>query len=190
MAEGFDPFADSGEAPETETPQDPAPKKTTTRTRKTATKKEAPVAEGTETKTSKLSVTLKGGAGFDAPWVVLYPDTLDEAKELLGEENREALKEILEGAQKAASYFIGAAPAKAPQNAAGGSNGGGRGGYSGGRGNAPQGAKEHPKGKTAFCEHGARQYKTGTVKSGKNAGNVWHAFDCPNGVCDREWDNG
>src|SRR5215467_2877518 len=32
---------------------------------------------------SKISVTLKGGAGYEAPWIVLYGDTPEELVEMI-----------------------------------------------------------------------------------------------------------
>ena len=32
-------------------------------------------------------------------------------------------------------------------------------------------------------------YKSGITKTGKNAGKIWEAFDCPEGECSRRWDN-
>lgn len=71
-------------------------------------KEETPLSE------SKITVTLKGGAGFDAPWVVVHADDLQEAHEVL----TDPLLDLVQGAaQKAAESFRGlntAAPAAAP----------------------------------------------------------------------------
>lgn len=167
----FDPFDDAPEDTEETTPEPepkPEPKKTA---RKTTKKETKPVAEQDENRQSKLSITLKGGAGFDAPWLVLYPDSLEEARELLGEENRETLKEVLELTQKASQFFIskGSGSAPAPRN---GGNGGG------GRGNAPQGAQEHPEGRREFCEHGEMKYMSGVSKK---TGKPYKMFVCQSG---------
>lgn len=171
----FDPFADDTENDSgTEEPDfesKPAPKTTAKRpaARKTATKKENNVAEANETRQSKLSITLKGGSGFDAPWVVIYPDTLQEAQELLDEDNRELLKDVLEKTQAAAQYFVSKGTSSAPQGRSGGQGGG----------NARQAAQEAPNGETRFCEHGKMKFKSGvSAKSGK----PYKMFVCDGGV--------
>lgn len=37
------------------------------------------------------------------------------------------------------------------------------------------------------CVHGPRNFKTGTVKNGKRAGQQWQAWDCSQNMCEREW---
>src|SRR5574340_456037 len=37
------------------------------------------------------------------------------------------------------------------------------------------------------CMQGPKEFETGVAKSGRNAGKPWRAWDCPQGVCDREW---
>jgi gp46 len=51
---------------------------------------------------SKVVVTLKGGKGYEAPWVVLHCDTVAEANEALSDA---ALVELLDRASKAGAYF-------------------------------------------------------------------------------------
>lgn len=168
----FDPFADGDYDEEngsgTEEPdfdKKPEPKKTTTRKTAATKKKEASVAE--ETRQSKLSITLKGGSGFDAPWVVIYPDTLEEAEEFLDESNREKLKSVLDQTQLAAQYFASKGKSSAPQ-------GGGQGG-----GSPRQQAQEAPGGETRFCEHGKMKFRSGvSQKSGK----PYKMFVCDGGV--------
>lgn len=158
----FDPFDDSpDDGPVTEEPDfDKKPERKTTTRRKTTTKsKESAMAEVTENK-SKLSLTLKGGTGFDAPWVVIYPDSVEEGLEILAD--RDGLKELLEQVQNTAAFFISKAPAK-PAAAAGG-----------GGGNARQAAQEAPGGESRTCQHGSMTFKSG-FKNGK----TWKGFFCP-----------
>lgn len=71
--------------------------------------------------TSKLSITLKGGTGFDAPWIVLHPDTVNEARDLLGEIEASGLAadvaRVANGLtiQAALGKELGARPVDAPQ---------------------------------------------------------------------------
>ena len=53
---------------------------------------------------SKITATLKGGAGFDAPWIVIHGDTPDEVQAILDDEN---LKGLLDKTQAVAKYFAG-----------------------------------------------------------------------------------
>lgn len=46
---------------------------------------------------------------------------------------------------------------------------------------------EPPAGPAPSCVHGPRNYKSGTIKNGKNAGRQWQAWDCQQNVCEREW---
>lgn len=79
----------------------------------TDTKPAARKAE-VEDANSKVVVTLKGGKGYEAPWVVLHCDTVAEANDALSDE---ALVELLDRASKAGAYFarkgVPAAPAQA-----------------------------------------------------------------------------
>ena len=136
----------------------------------------APEVEGTTTDLVveqgdlEVSVTLKGGRDFDAPWVVVRAQSTAAALAALDEQMQDLLKATakygkafaqLGSENKPASK--GARPAPGPQ--------------------------EHPGGREEFCSHGKRVYKTGVAKSGKNAGKTWEAFDCPEGECQRSWVN-
>lgn len=119
----------------------------------------APAKPATPPSEGKVVVTLKGGTGFDAPWIVLHAD---DAADALGQLD-ETMIALMERAQKAAKHF--------------GSLGGG-GNTSGGRPVAqgqPQGSVEAPawappKPYDDFI------YKTGV--SAKN-GKTWHAWMPP-----------
>ena len=94
----IDPFADvvaDTDAPEpfTEAPaKKAAPKKVTT------PKAEATGREG-------LTVTLKGGAGFDAPWIVIHAADIPDAYEQLSGDYAAILVELMDKVKKAGSYF-------------------------------------------------------------------------------------
>jgi hypothetical protein len=106
----------------------------------------------------KITVTLKGGSGFDSPWIVIHAaDAADALSQFDG-----PLAELMEKVQKAGTHFSGLKPASASGNAAPSRS-------------APQGATEAPawappKPFDDFV------YKTGV--SAKN-GKVWHAWMPP-----------
>ena len=130
----------------------------------------------------EYSVTLKGGRDFDAAWVVMRG-----TKEQLLEEFDEELQELLKQAAKYGKAF-----AALGAEGRGTGTGGGAAKRTGGAATQSRpapGPKDHPNGKKEFCQHGEMQYKSGVTKTGKNAGKTWHAFDCPDGECDRKWDN-
>lgn len=98
---------------------------------------------------SKLTVTLKGGSGFDAPWIVLHGDT---ASELLDQLNDSVLGDLIERTQTVGQHFASkgkSAPA---------ATGGGRQGQPAGSQTPPAGAPDCPAGWT---------YKEGVSKAGK-----------------------
>ena len=68
----------------------------------TTTKKGTTMTENNTN--SKITATLKGGAGFDAPWIVIHGDTTAEVQEILDDEN---LKGLLDKTQAVAKYFAG-----------------------------------------------------------------------------------
>lgn len=86
-----------------------------------------------EDSNGKIVVTLKGGKGYEAPWVVLHCDTVAEANDALSDE---ALVELLDKASKAGAYFArkGASAAPAQASAAPAAQ------------NSPYGAPQRPDG--------------------------------------------
>lgn len=98
---------------------------------------------------NKIVVTLKGGAGYDAPWVVVHADDSAEALAIL---NDPSTKELLETTKKAGAHFAGTSQAK-----------GGRQGQPSGSAQAPAGAPTPPAGYV---------YKSGMGKNGR----MWYAF--------------
>lgn len=110
----------------------------------------------------KVVLTFKGGAGFDAPWIVIHATDLKDAHAQITGDNANLLAEVMTQSQKAGAHFAGLAPAKASPNS---SNAGAAPAASQ---QAPAGSPEPPAGWT---------YKTGVGKNGK----VWKAFMPPRG---------
>lgn len=104
----------------------------------------------------KVVVTLKGGSGFDAPWIVIHAASVEDANSQLNNE----LMELMGRVQKAGQFFSGQAPAKS----SGGSSAGA----------PPRGAVEAPAG-TPPAPGPDWQYKTGVGKNGK----TWKAWMPP-----------
>ncbi|AWY03866.1 hypothetical protein SEA_NEDARYA_49 [Gordonia phage Nedarya] len=123
----------------------------------------------------KVVLTFKGGAGFEAPWVVIHADGLDEASSFVNEDAGK-LAELMTRVQKAAQHFAGQAPAK-PAGGGGGSRGG-----------APQAAQEAPGGEERFCAHGKMTFRSGVAKG---SGKPYKMFACPerdrSQQCDPQW---
>lgn len=76
----------------------PATEPATTTT--TTTKENTRMAETASN--NKIVATLKGGSGFDAPWIVIHGDTPEEVLDILNDEQTKAL---LDQTQKVAGYF-------------------------------------------------------------------------------------
>jgi hypothetical protein len=68
-----------------------------------------------------VTVTLKGGAGFDAPWIVIHAADLADAYEQVSGDNAGLLVKLMEQTSKAAQHFSGqnkGAGGAAPSNRA------------------------------------------------------------------------
>lgn len=119
-------------------------------------KKTAVEAEG------KVVMTFKGGAGYDAPWVVIHAAGLQEAHDFVVGENASLLAEVMTRVQSAGKHFAGLAPAKT----------GGGGAATPSR--APQAAQDAPEWAPdkPFEDF---VYKSGIGKNGKQ----WHAWMPP-----------
>lgn len=128
-----------------------APKKAAA---KKAAAKPAPSGDG------KVVLTLKGGAGFDAPWIVIHATDLEDAYDQVSGENASLLAKVMESTRKAANHFAGSAPVKENRAAA----------------PAPQQATEAPAG-TPAAPGPDWTYKTGVGKNGK----TWKAWMPPRG---------
>ncbi|ASZ73931.1 hypothetical protein SEA_SHAYRA_55 [Gordonia phage ShayRa] len=168
-----DPFAQAPVAAAAEPEQPPftpdpaaAPAATATVTQT----KPAPAVVGAD---GKVVLTFKGGNDFSAPWIVIHADGLDEAAEFISVSNAPKLMDLMTRVQNAGAHFAGQAPAKPA-----GSGGGQRSGGGGGGSNAPRGATEPP----AWAPpkpYDDFVYKSGVTKSGRNAGQTWHAWMPP-----------
>lgn len=101
----------------------------------------------------KVVLTFKGGRDFDAPWIVIHANGLQEAHDFVVGENSALLATIMDKVKVASTYFAGkpAAPVGSPAPAR----------------QAPQVATQAPGGETRFCEHGEMVFKSGVSKAGK-----------------------
>ncbi|MET8382531.1 hypothetical protein ABZV14_05950 [Streptosporangium canum] len=95
--------------------------------------------------------TLKGGSGFESPWIVVHAGSVEESETLL---NTIYSKGYHERVAKAAAAFN-------------------TGGSSGGRGSGGGGAKP-PGVASKSCSHGEMTYRTGNGTKGP-----WKAYFCP-----------
>lgn len=154
-----DPFA---KAPVADEAQSNTPAENTNQeapiTTNVTTSKSAPNAAGVSAD-GKVVLTFKGGSGFDAPWVVIHADGIQEAHEFVTGDNASLLAQVMERVQSAAKHFAGMGPAAAQ----GGANRGG-GGNTGG---APSASQAAPGGETRHCAHGEMVFKSGVSKQGK-----------------------
>lgn len=140
----FDPFADDvvSEIP------DEVPADTNNNVWNTEEKKEKAVVATSE---GKVVVTLKGGAGYDAPWIVIHADDIADANSQL---NDAELAALINQTKKVATFFGGKPAAQAQQA-------------------APAQAAA-PAGNAPVCNHGTMIQRSGT----KN-GRTWTGYFCP-----------
>lgn len=138
-----DPFADEAQG---ETVLDTPPAESV------KVRKAAPKAAATDE--GKVVVTLKGGPGFDAPWIVIHAASASDAYDQLDG----TMAELMSKVQAAAKHFSGQAPAKEGRSASA----------------PPRGAVEPPAG-TPPAPGPDWQYKTGVGKNGK----TWKAWMPP-----------
>jgi len=121
-----------------------------------------PASEG------KVVLTFKGGSGFDAPWVVIHANDLQDAYESVSGENAALLAALMERVQIAGQHFSklgGGKPAQAaPARQA-----------------APKPAQEPPAGAPAKPGEGW-EFRTGVSKS---TGKPWQAWMPPRGSQDK-----
>jgi hypothetical protein len=73
--------------------------------KKAAVKKVAPKKEGGGDREG-VTVTLKGGAGFDAPWIVIHAGDVTDAYEQLSGDNAAVLSKLMDRTRNAASHFV------------------------------------------------------------------------------------
>lgn len=133
----IDPFA-AAPAPEPEAPFDPAPQESNVVSLPT---QQAPAPGVVDPE--KIVVTLKGGGGYDAPWIVIHATSIQEADSLLGAE----MAALMEKVKKAGAHFSGGTATAAPAQSSAPAHQ-----------QAPAGSPECPPG---------WEYKTGVTKAGK-----------------------
>lgn len=139
--------------------EDPFAQPTPAETYTTTTTKENRMTD--DQNNAKVTATLKGGSGFDAPWIVIHGNTPAEVLSILEDTETKAL---LEQTQKVGQFFAGMAkPSAAPAQA---SRGGG----------APAGAQAPPAGAPESPGPGW-VFKSGVSKAGK----PWKAWMPPQG---------
>jgi hypothetical protein len=127
-------------------------------TKKAVTKKVAPKkVDGTSGDREGVTVTLKGGAGFDAPWIVIHAGDIGDAYDQLSGDNASVLAKLMDRTRHAASHFtsLGGAAAAAPATRPGQE--------------VPSGLPDAPGPDWT--------YKTGVGKNGK----TWKAYMPPRG---------
>lgn len=70
----------------------------------TTEKKETTTVATQNTESNKIVVTLKGGSGYDAPWIVVHAD---DAQDALNTLNDESMKDLVSLTQKVGESFAG-----------------------------------------------------------------------------------
>lgn len=134
-------------------------------------KKENKVMAGANTE-GKIVVTLKGGAGFDAPWIVVHATDAADALEQL---NDKVLGELIARTKTVSAHFSG------------GSGNAGRPASPQSNSRPPQQQAPASAGNAPGCDHGTRVYKSGVSKAGK----PYKMWACPSGdrndQCSPEW---
>ncbi|AKU42395.1 ribonucleoside reductase class II [Mycobacterium phage UnionJack] len=157
---GNDPWATAPAEPDqpppppaqgTESPWDTTPPE--------AQKPAAPVQVINKSDEGKVVLTFKEAAGFDASWIVVHANSVQEANDIL--DDHVALQALMAKTKKVAEFYRGGAPSS-------GGNGGG-----GGRKGQPAAAKQPPPG-TPPAPDSSYEYKSGT-KNGK----FWHGWFPP-----------
>lgn len=128
--------------------QTEAPAEENQTTTQPETKKETKTVTVEAQENQDLSITLKGGSGYDAPWIVIRANSVAEAQQHLEDEG---LKTLIDQTKKVANYFSGGGQAK------------------GGPKGQPQAAQEAPNGQQAPEGY---VFKSGVSKEGK----AWKAF--------------
>ncbi|GGM45143.1 hypothetical protein GCM10012275_15250 [Longimycelium tulufanense] len=144
---------------------DPAP---TTATNENTTVKppwdEAAVPASTN---GEVSVTLKGGSGYDAPWIVIKAPTVQAAREALDDEN--SLKALIDKTAAVGAYFSakGGGTPRPPKPATG---------------SQPQGKppyQQPPGGEQRYCRHAAELGPMVWRSGISNAGKPYAGWYCP-----------
>ncbi|MEO3857466.1 hypothetical protein [Acrocarpospora sp. B8E8] len=138
--------------------------------------------------TGKIVTTIKFGAGYDAPWVVIHADSIGDSDAILSEQaTRDYFAKVGKAAGYAKNLYGGSAGGGQRGGNAGGSGygggsrgngGGGNGGYRGKKG------KVEDRGGMYACDHGEAVYRSGNGKKG-----FWEGHFCPANPsqCDPAW---
>lgn len=122
----------------------------------------------------RLTITLKAGTGYDAPWLVYHAASVDEGIDFLSHERYDELADLTaRKGKELAKAFGGSAPAAKPAAS------------SGGWGAKKPAAKPAVSDDAPECEHGERTW----VDKG-----AWRAWMCPAerddpSKCDPIWAN-
>jgi len=120
-----------------------------------------------------LSVTFKGGPGFEAPWLVPKYGSVSEALLDLGMPE-DQVSELSPGQRWDALMTRVQAMAQSFAGKGGAPSGGGGAQRQAAPKGQPQGAQEAPGGEKRYCEHGEMRFRSGTSKAGK----PYKAFFC------------
>jgi hypothetical protein len=137
-----------------------------------------------------VTLSYKGGTGYDASLFVLRASNMRELLELIGGDprnlsNAEVLKAIFDLSAKHQAYRSGlnGSQKRAPAPESSGST------------EQPVDSRpaptDAPGGEERFCKHGKMTFRTGITKSGKNQGKTWQGFYCTerdkDNQCDVQW---
>lgn len=156
MSDPFDPFADDDDTTENTEPKE---------TPNVTVSPDAPINE--------VSVTLKGGTGFDAPWIVLRAGSPAEALDLLHDDA--TVKDLIDRASKVGAYFASQGGSKPSGNDGGGNA----------QASERPARQEAPGGEKRYCEHGEMRFRSGVSK---RTGKPYKMFACPSNDRDNECD--
>lgn len=111
----------------------------------------------------KVVLTFKGGRDFDAPWIVVHANGLQEAHDFVVGDNAALLAVVMERVQTAAKHFASQGkPAPSPQAVQATTA-------------APPQALNAPGGETRHCEHGEMVFRSGVAKA---TGKPYQLFSC------------
>lgn len=127
-----------------------------------------------------LTVTLKAGTGYDAPWLVFHANSVDEALESLQHDKLDELMDLTaRKGKELAKAFGGSQGFSKPAASSGG----------GWKKPAVKQAVSEPDEEGPECDHGVRNWVTG-----RSAKGPWQAWMCPaekndRTKCDPIWAN-
>jgi hypothetical protein len=143
---------------------------------------------------SGITVTVKAGPGYDAPWIVIHATDAEHAAQLISEAQREKLTDAVAGLHNEFAAIellkreLGATEVKGNGRSYGGGGGGnggnrsyngGGGGNSGGGGGGGAAALNGPPPNhnlATECRHGEKNFVSGVSQKNNKA---WFGFDCP-----------